>query len=285
MGSTITITNGKGLTHALKQYAKDNGYDVSNITSKNWQDTIKQLEEIQKNREENNEASIYTNTGTQNNWHNKMVVKEGNIDFSDNEMDSLLQSMGLEISKQSPDTSKATAFNNWINSIAMNPAAQIEKFQVKADGSKTADEYNADLKNISTQYIKLYDTNGDNMISFDEYWAQEVKDLGDISNLSDDDKIALDNAKITLKASFDKMNVDNEEQSKNKLDIREVMNFFFTMDSSNEETVVDGYIEKDEFNKLNNGLRDTSTDADSYGNVIKSFLSNNFNAIFKNFKF
>lgn len=285
MGTTLTIARNQGLTQALKAYADNKGYDVSKITSKNWQDTIKQLEEIQTRREENNEASIYTNKGTKNNWHNKMVVKEGNIDFSDNEMDSLLRAMGLEISKPEPDTTKATAFNNWMNSIAMNPTEEIEKFQVKADGSKTADAYNADLKNISTQYIQQYDKDGDSMISFDEYLENELKDLGDISNLSPEEQQALANAKETLNASFDKMNVDNEAQSKDKLDIREVMNFFFTMDSANEETKADGYIEKDELLALNNGLQDTSTEEDSYGNTIKSFLSNNFNAIFKNFKF
>ncbi len=277
---TISIHKNQGLTQALKTYAIDNNYDVTGITSEKWQKTIEQLEKIQKERETNNSSSIYTNTNNGNDWHNKMVVNEGSIDFSETEITSLFTAMGLEYKT----TNKADAFNTWCNDIATNPSGNQDKFQVKSYQSKSPESYNADLKNISSQFIKRYDTNNDNKITYNEYLETELKDI-DTDNLSEDDNQRLQD---TAKNIFNKINVDNEGNSKDKLDLREVMNFFFTMDAANEEYKADGYIEKDEYTKLYNGLRmhpnEENEEDRSYGEAIKSLLTNNFNAFFRNFK-
>ena len=191
---TISIHKNQGLTQALKTYAIDNNYDVTGITSEKWQKTIEQLEKIQKERETNNSSSIYTNTNNGNDWHNKMVVNEGSIDFSETEITSLFTAMGLEYKA----TNKADAFNTWSSDIATNPNGNQDKFQVKSYNTKS---YNADLKNLSSQFIKRYDSDADNKITYDEYLATELKDI-DTNSLSENDKQMLED---TAKNIFNKI--------------------------------------------------------------------------------
>lgn len=48
---SIQVSKGQGLTQALQTYAKNNGYDVSGIDKKDWENTIFKLEKIQDSRE------------------------------------------------------------------------------------------------------------------------------------------------------------------------------------------------------------------------------------------
>lgn len=43
---SIQVSKGQGLTQALQTYAKNNGYDVSGIDKKDWENTIFKLEKI-----------------------------------------------------------------------------------------------------------------------------------------------------------------------------------------------------------------------------------------------
>ena len=61
---SIQVSKGQGLTQALQTYAKNNGYDISGIDKKDWENTIFKLEKIQDSREKNNETSIYTKVET-----------------------------------------------------------------------------------------------------------------------------------------------------------------------------------------------------------------------------
>jgi len=276
----------------LKSYADSKGYNVSNITKDNWNATIAKLEEIQAARVNNSEQSIYTNTGEADNWStNKMIVHEGSVEFTETELNSLYTAMGLEIptdkvgKEENITTEKGQAFHAFTVEVATGKNPQ--DFVVKAADKRTQDEYNADLEELSKSYIKTYDTDGDSMISFDEFYNHDLNELKETYNreLTDEEKAALEATKPGYQLSFDRQNVDNEGDSKAKLDFRELMNFFFTMDSltpnEKNELMANGKVSADEFATMNTALSDTEI---GDGETIETWLKNNFGAHFQNYK-
>ena len=95
-------------------------------------------------------------------------------------------------------------------------------------------------------------------------------------NLSEDDNQILQD---TAKNIFNKINVDNEGNSKDKLDLREVMNFFFTMDAANEEYAI--AMRKDEvelLQKVNEALKKIKENG-TYDEIIDKYLNHNIRDI------
>ena len=269
---SIQVSKGQGLTQALKTYADSQGYDVSGIKKQNWLDTISKLEHIQKSREDNKQDSIYTEIQSSKPYGN-MLVHEGNIEFSDAEIQSLFQTMGLE--------TKTSAYENWTVAVAQDAKGEHGNFQIKSDDSHDEASYNKDLAGFADEYIASYDTNKDGKISYDEFAEFEVKQVKD--NAPEIDEESLEEAKKTLKTTFSHIDVD-KESSKDALDKEEIMNFFFSMDSLNDNTVADGYISKKEYISMNNALADDSKGEDSQGNIIFNFLKRNYEAYFKKLK-
>lgn len=285
---SIQVAKGQGLTQALQTYAKNNGYDVSGIDKQDWENTIFKLEKIQDSREKNNETSIYTKVDTKKPYADKLV-HEGNIEFSDAEIQSLLQTMGLE--------TKAGAYENWNTAVSKSVNEKHGDFQLKSDDSHDEESYNKDLAELATGYIKKYDTNNDGKISYDEFEAYEVKHTKE--NADEEDENVDENieaAKASLKTMFNHLNVDTDA-SKDELDKEEIMNYFFSMDSlDSEKYIADGYVSQNSYIKMNNALANDENveQKDEQGNVIDKderqgslifgFLKKNYNEYFKKLK-
>jgi len=269
---SIHVSKGQGLTQALKTYAEAKGYDVSGIQKQNWTDTISKLEYIQKSRKDNNQNSIYTEVKTNKAYGDKLV-HEGDIEFSDAEVQSLFTTMGLE--------TKSSAYENWTVAVAKDAQNEHGDFQLKSDNSHDETSYNQDLAAFSEEYIKNYDENKDGVISYDEFEKFELAQTKE--NNEDIDEAALDEAKKGLKTTFEHINVDNDS-SKNTLDKKEIMNYFFSMDSNNDNTTADGYISQKEYISMNSALADDSKDENSQGNIIFNFLKRNYEHYFKDMK-
>lgn len=284
---SIQVSKGQGLTQALQTYAKNNGYDISGIDKKDWENTIFKLEKIQDSREKNNETSIYTKVETTKPYADKLV-HEGNIEFSDAELQSLLQAMGLE--------TKADAYENWNTAVSKKVEEKHGDFQLKSDDSHDENAYNNDLAELATDYIKKYDTNDDGKISYDEFEAYEVKHTKDNAENESEADADIEAAKASLKTIFNHLNVDTES-SKDNLDKEEIMNYFFSMDSlDSEKYTADGYVSQNSYIKMQNALADDENveQKDKDGNVIKKddrqgnmifeFLKRNYNKDFKKLK-
>ena len=270
--TAIHISEGQGLTQALKSYAESKGYDVSGISKQNWISTIDKLETIQQSREENNLNSIYTEVKSDKPYSN-MLVHEGDIEFTEGEIESLFVAMGLE--------TKASAYENWTVSVIKNSASNNDVFQLKSDDSHDQESYTNDLAAFADEYIKNYDSDGDNEISYVEFKNYELAQVQD--NTIKTDEQALKAALETLETTFEHINVDTEE-TKNTLDRREIMNLFFSMDSlDSKQYLADGYVSADSYITMAFALADDSSDKSDIGNAIFGFLSRNYNAYFKNY--
>lgn len=286
--TTVHVSKGQGLTQALKSYAMNNGYDVSGIKKQDWLNTIDRLEHIQKSREENRISileteknpdinqvmdyalyelpDIYTEVKT-NKPYGNMRVYEGDIEFTDAELHSLLNSMGLE--------TKSEAYENWTISVVNNYEngdVGCGNFQLKSDSSHDAESYNKDLADFADEYIKNYDNNGDGEISFDEFMAFETKQTTE--NIENIDQEVFNEVKNLLKPVFTHLNVDTES-SKDTIDKKEVMNFMLSMDALDDDKnyTADGYIQPATFSLMNALLADDGVN----GKKISNFLSENYN--------
>lgn len=266
---SIQVAKGQGLTQALKSYAESKGYDVSNISKQNWVDTIGKLEKIQSDRKENNLDSIYTEVKS-NKPYSNMLVHEGNIEFSEGEVQSLFVTMGLE--------TKGSAFNNWTVSVSKDPEAENNDFRVADNFPENPDV--GDFVELTRSYIKEYDEDGDGAINFNELYNKEVK-------------IAQDNdaeapSEETVKLLFDRLNINNEGDSKDKLMEKEVFNYFYSMDNLNiknlndgsDELESDGVITKAEYMTMALSLADDSKEENSNGSYITKFLKDTYKKLF-----
>ena len=269
---SIQIGKGQGLTQALKSYAESKGYDVSNISKQNWVDTISTLEQIQADHKENNQNSIYTDVKSDKQYGN-MLVHEGTVDFSDGEIQSLFNKMGLE--------TKGSAFNNWTVSVSKDPEAKYNNFRVAKNFPENPDI--GDFVELTRSYIKEYDQDNDGAINFDELYAKEVK-------LAKDNG-AKEPSKETVKLLFDRLNISNENESKDKLMEKEIHNYFYAKDNLNikdldsepegdESFKSDGVITQAEYTTMALSLADTSTEEKSNGSNITKFLKDTYNKLF-----
>lgn len=177
---------------------------------------------------------------------------------------------------------KIQQYNFWTVGVATSNPETPDFFQLKSKDTKTPEQYNADLAKLAEEYIAEYDSDGDKQVSFDEFWNKDYEELKSV--FPNPDTSLLEKAKQTLKLSFDRLNANNTEKSKEKLDKNEIMNFFFTMDSLtpvNGNWSANGVLSKDEYIIMNSALSDTEN---GDGETIATLLKNNFNAIFKNIK-
>jgi hypothetical protein len=260
---SIQVSKGQGLTQAFKSYAQQQGYDVSKITNKNWADTINEFKDIQTRRNSNNQPAIYSGSN--------MTIHEGNINFSEGEIQNIFVAMGLE--------TKGSAFNNWTVSVSNDPEAKNNDFVIAKEVKD--DEANLiGFVDTTRSYIKEYDTDGDGAISFDELYAKEVKIA------EDNDAIAPD--KETVKLLFDRLDVKKDGISKNVLTEKEIFNYFYAMDRLNvnnidevpDEVKADGVITQAEYMTMAISLADKSTKKGNNGEFIATFLRNTYNQLF-----
>jgi len=169
---------------------------------------------------------------------------------------------------------KADDWQNWTISVAKNPSEKQDDFRINPKGNTDIEVFNKKLEEISDEYIKQYDTNGDNKISYEEFEVYELKQLKE--NQSDIDGSLLEKAKTNLKNLYNNLNVDNDNESENQLDKREIMNMFHTMDGSNDAILnpderqmhIDGLISQDEYTNLTEALSEEPLSAQEASKMI-----------------
>lgn len=280
---SINITQGQGLTQALKAYAQSQNYDTSDISSAEWGKTIDKLKEIQANRISNNQEQIFSG--------DRMIVHQGPKTFSDSEIESLYQTMGLGISKpatteteavsstKSEKTETQNAFDAWTKKATLDETTP----EFKLSSAQTIDDYNKDIAKLAEDYIKLYDKDGDGNVSSTEYKDKEIAE--DKAAMAEAGFEASDEEYDALYTeAFNTLNVDDEGKSKGVLTKQEFMNYFFSMDAANnkkagenEYGLATGSITVDEFNKFRGQIVEG---AQSFKNRLKTF----YNDLFKNYQ-
>lgn len=173
---------------------------------------------------------------------------------------------------------KAENYNNWTDDIGMNPNQAAYQFKIKSDDTKKKADYMKDLESIAQDYIKMYDTDEDGKITFDEFWEKELANAEEkLDEIDKDDKKAL---KKQMKTVFNRLNVTNARESKNVLTKAEIMNMFMTIDGTNSNENADGYITKNEFMIASYMLADSSKDENSDGNLYSKRLKQTYKRFF-----
>ena len=121
------------------------------------------------------------------------------------------------------------------------------------------------------------DTDKDGAVSFDEFVKFNVDEAKKNSDISDE---KIKQMMRELKKIYDKLNIFKGGDSKDKIDEREMMTYFFTMDINNDEMKSDGFISKNEYIDSNIMLADDS----KVGQLFEKCLLTNYINIFQNYK-
>ena len=180
--------------------------------------------------------------------------------------------------KSSKYEDKVEDYENWTVNVAKDEKNAPSVFQIKDENTHTEAEYNTDLMHFAKEYVERYDSDGNGQISMDEFVEKEVEQT--MANIDKDnlDEEALNAAKENLKLVFSRLNVD-KNASKDGLDEKEIMNYFFSMDSMNDNFSADGSISKEEYIDMTLLLADTHTSGS-----IEKYLKANYDAFFKDYK-
>lgn len=125
-------------------------------------------------------------------------------------------------------TSNFTAYNNWTQNYSTGKTTDSFKFS-----SPDEKEYSKNLDELADGWIKNYDSDGDGKVTFEEY---AYKELAELKNAIASGSIKMNSTEIdsvmnTLINTFLRLNVDDENNSKDVITKTEAMNFFYTMDS------------------------------------------------------
>ncbi len=178
-------------------------------------------------------------------------------------------------------TNLADKWQDWTTKIGLDPYAKHESFRINPEGNKDIAVFTKKLEELSDDFIKQYDKNDDGKISYEELEAFEEAQLKE--NLPDVDEGTLKLAKEGLRRTFDKLNVDNENDSKDNLDLREVMNYFHTMAAFNTETTVDGSVSAQEYRLMTKVLAE-KPQGENLAACLEFYLKGNFDGIYRNYK-
>ena len=175
----------------------------------------------------------------------------------------------------------AQKWQDWTVAIAKAPYGEHEDFRINPKGNTDVAVFQKELEKLSDEFIKQYDTDNDNMISYEEFEKYEEAQLRE--NMKDVDEATLSSAKQALFRTFEHLNVDNENNSKFKLDIREIMNYFHTMDAFNKDRTVDGSVSPTEYRLMTKWLGEMHTKSGDHSNLLDMYLQGNFN-VYKNYQ-
>lgn len=175
----------------------------------------------------------------------------------------------------------ADKWQDWTVKIGLNPYGKHDSFRINPEGNKDIEIFTKKLEELSDDFIKQYDENDDGKISYEEFEKFEEAQLRE--NLPDVDEETLKSAKEALQRTFAKLNVDNENDSKDNLDIREVMNYFHTMDAFNTETTVDGSVSPQEYRLMTKVLGE-QPQGQNLASSLEIYLKGNFDGIYRNYK-
>ena len=173
----------------------------------------------------------------------------------------------------------AEKFENWTVKVSKQDPDTEESIDIlDREQVKTFKDYKSELEKFSKDYIAIIDKDDDGKISYDEFEKHNIEQAKD--SLPDITEEQLEEYKETLKTIYSRLNIDNEDSSKDNLDIREVMNYFFTMDSTNLEDggngKVNGNITKYEYEASTYLLSNKSNAGENYFECAKYYFEHFF---------
>ncbi|MBO6272414.1 hypothetical protein J6O48_06510 [bacterium] len=180
----------------------------------------------------------------------------------------------------------AHKFEDWTIQVDKGQKDAAPQFRINREGNTDVNKYNKILNQLSKDYIAMMDENDDGKVSYDEFEKFHKDEFKD--NLGDIPEGSLE----YLKNLFTILNLDNENDSKDNLDVREIMNMFHTMDGTDAEFLndttytkkmnIDGLISQNEYETFTEILSKFEDNDQSF-NLFRG-LKLNFEYIFKNYK-
>ena len=171
---------------------------------------------------------------------------------------------------------RAEKFENWTVKVGMNNPAAQGNISILKQSNLSEENYNARVKDFSEDYIEIIDKDNDGKISYDEFVKYNIDEANDnLGNLTEQD---IAHYQAQLKTIYERLNVDDENASKGQLDYREVMNYFYTMDSNNGDSAAHGNISQYEYIATSEALADNG----KQGKEISEKLNSNFDKQFRN---
>ena len=173
-------------------------------------------------------------------------------------------------------------YNKWTVDVATGKTTQ--------DFEYSNNEPDKELDNLSDGWIKHYDTNGDGKVEFLEYARTELKEFK--QQYGEIDKSMMDKITNNLMNTFLRLNVDDDNDSKDVITKAEAKNFFYTMDSLEslaqtgdiDKAKPDGKITKDELDLMAKTLGEDKIDDNSNPALYATWglLVNNYYEKFQN---
>lgn len=178
--------------------------------------------------------------------------------------------MSFEITHASNAYSKGQSFNNWSIDVSKNIGLNNEPKDFIVSDKKDTNEFLGDFVDLTRSYIKEYDTDGDGVISFDEFKAKETQIAKDnYANEPDEE---------TLKLAFDRLNVEKDDEYGDKLSEKEVFSYFMGLDRLQNG---DGKITKEEYSMMSLSLADKSDKDNAPGKMVTEYLKDIYSQLFK----
>lgn len=173
---------------------------------------------------------------------------------------------------------KARAFESWSVKTDKNEPTD-KRFKLTDNNVLTEENYNSSLKQLSEDYIKMFDEDGDKKISYDEFLNFNIKELRQNNPDITDEEIK--QMEPSLRTIYSRLNVNNDKESKDKLDTGEIMNYFYSMDSNNDNNMTaDGYVTQNEYVETSIMLSDET----DIGDKFSKYLKNNYEQFYKKYK-
>ena len=165
----------------------------------------------------------------------------------------------------------AEKFEAWTIKVGKQDASaagNIDLFDKDTDYMKGLEEFSED-------YIKIIDTDDDKKISYDEFEKFNIEQAKDnLEGLSEKD---IEYYKQILRNAYTNLNVNNGDDSKDTLDIKEVMNYFSLMDKANGDQSSNGNVSQYEYETTTRLLSTKPDEKNKYTQYVKD----NYNKLFK----
>ncbi|MCR5265086.1 MAG: hypothetical protein K6E29_00655 [Cyanobacteria bacterium RUI128] len=162
---------------------------------------------------------------------------------------------------------KAQQFEDWTVQVGKGDPNAAKSIELFPDNFNSLSEYKAQLRDISNAYIAIIDKDGDGKISYDEFEKHNIDQAKE--NIPGISSQQLNGYKQTLRTIYDRLDVDKQDKSKDNLDVREIMNYFFIMDSSNDDLQIDGTVTQSEYELSSKLLADGTETGNKFGACVQ----------------
>lgn len=172
---SIQVSKGQGLTQALQTYAKNNGYDVSGIDKKDWENTIFKLEKIQDSREKNNETSYdefeaYEVKHTKDNAENESEA-DADIEAAKASLKTIFNHLNVDTESSKDDLDKEEIMNYFFSMDSLDSEKYTADGYVSQNSyikmqNALADDENVEQKDKDGNVIKKDDRQGNMIFEF-----------------------------------------------------------------------------------------------------------------------